>query len=635
MKTRSKLLSLLFLSFVPLALLSGCDGPSTDGLLYNTKIHAVGSKAKMSSLLKEAEQENAKAYSGSGFFNTDGGPVAEDSGSGSRDYVDTNEQVEGVREGDIVKTDGYDIYYAPRYHNVIRVVAVEDDYDVTLARTIELGNTYVESLYLLDEYLVVIGYTYEEDLGYGDEEVMYYRWWSPTGTVMVIDRSTFDVVYQLITDSFFMDHRMIENSVFLVSHKYLYYGETEYEYRPIYKETRDGITEVEYLDYDSMYYFDDSPTFGMNVLTGIKITDEPDDIFYTSNAYLGASASYKKMYVSATDMYLVESVYHYDDNSYWTTSVISQYVLDIDNANSSYVAAAIVAGISLNQFSIDVYDGFLRVATTEREASWAFLEFFGWSSENKITNHLFILKVVAESESFELIGHMSEGLGKPNEEIKSVRFEGETAYIVTFLLTDPLYIIDLSKPSEPTIAGQIVQEGFDTYQHEWGAGNLIGIGYDADQFGSITGMKISAYNVTSGEEETLQTFAIFSYGYSDNSSWSYGYSEALYNHKSLLLSVEKGYLGFAVEAMEYGYTDGAERDWYYHYHSYYYLFKIDFSRENPIADPIIIQHPTSDDYYLGVDRGVMIDDYVYTLSDYGVITYSLAADAIVEPPLIF
>lgn len=452
---------------------------------------------------------------------------------------------------------------------------------------------------------------------------------------MVIDRSTFDVVYQLITDSFFMDHRMIENSVFLVSHKYLYYGETEYEYRPIYKETRDGITEVEYLDYDSMYYFDDSPTYGMNVLTGIKITDEPDDIFYTSNAYLGASASYKKMYVSATDMYLVESVYHYYDNSYWTTSVISQYVLDIDNANSSYVAAAIVAGISLNQFSIDVYDGFLRVATTEREASWAFLEFFGWSSENKITNHLFILKVVAESESFELIGHMSEGLGKPNEEIKSVRFEGETAYIVTFLLTDPLYIIDLSKPSEPTIAGQIVQEGFDTYQHEWGTGNLIGIGYDADQFGSITGMKISAYNVASGEEETLQTFAIFSYGYTDNSSWSYGYSEALYNHKSLLLSVEKGYLGFAVEAMEYGYTGGAERDWYYRYHSYYYLFKIDFSKENPIADPIIIQHPTSDDYYLGVDRGVMIDDYVYTFSDYGVITYSLAADAIVEPPLIF
>ncbi|MDD3938264.1 MAG: beta-propeller domain-containing protein [Bacilli bacterium] len=636
MKMHHRWLSLLFFSFLPLALLSGCDGPANNGLLNSTRIHTVGSKAKMNSLLKEAEAESTKSYGGIGFFDSDNGPVAEDSGSGSRDYVDTNEQVAGVKEGDIVKTDGYDIFYAPRYHNVIRVVSVEDNYDVTLARTIELGSTYVESLYLLDKYLVVIGYTFEEELGYGDEEAMYYRWWSPTGTVIVIDRTTFEIAYRLITDSFFMDHRVIDNSVFLVSHKYLYLGDVEYEYRPIYKETREGVTYIEYLGYDSMYYFDDSPVYGMNVLTGIKITDDAEDIFYTSDAYLGASSSYKKMYVNATDMYLIESVYHYEDNSYWTSSVISQFALDVDSASSAYVAAGIVLGISLNQFSVGVYDGYLRVATTERKASWTIMEFFGWTSESTITNHLFILRVVEESEAFELIGHLSEGLGKPNEEIKSVRFEGETAYIVTFLLTDPLYIIDLSDPSNPVIDGQIEQEGFDTYQHEWGEGNLIGIGYNADQFGSVTGMKISAYNVAQDEEETIQTYEIFSYGYTDDASWSYGYSEALYNHKALLLSVSKGYLGFAVEAVEYGYEDGvSERDWYYRYHSYYYLFKIDFSEENPIADPIIIEHPTSDDYYLGVDRGVMIDDYVYTLSDYGVITYSLSGGAVVDPPLSF
>lgn len=637
MKMRSRWSSLLLLTLMPFALLSGCRGSGNDGLLNNTKIHSVESKSKMSALLKEAEEENSKSYGGIGFFdNGTNSPVAEDSGSGSRDYVDTNEQVEGVKEGDIVKTDGYDIFYAPRYHNVIRVVSVEDNYDVTLARTIELDNTYVESLYLLDKYLVVIGYTFDEELGYGDEESMYYRWWSPTGTVVVIDRTTFEIAYRLITDSFFMDHRVIDNSVFLVSHKYLYLGDVDYEYRPMYKETREGVTDVEYLDYESMYYFDGSPAYGMNVLTGIKITDDADNIFYTADAYLGASASYKKMYVNASDMYLVESIYHYEENAYWTTSVISQFALDIDSASSSHVASGIILGISLNQFSVDVYDGYLRVATTERKASWTVLEFLGWRSESTITNHLFILKVVKENEAFDLIGHLSEGLGKPNEEIKSVRFEGETAYIVTFLLTDPLYIIDLSNPAEPAIDGQIIQEGFDTYQHEWGVGNLIGIGYDADEFGSITGMKISAYNVVQGEEKTIQTYEILSYGYADDASWSYGYSEALYNHKALLISVPKGYLGFAVEAMEYGYQDeGMGREWYYRYHSYYYLFKIDFTKENPIAEPIIIQHPTSQDYYLGVDRGVMIDDYVYTLSDYGVITYSLTGGVVVEPPLLF
>jgi uncharacterized secreted protein with C-terminal beta-propeller domain len=396
------------------------------------------------------------------------------------------------------------------------------------------------------------------------------------------------------------------------------------------------VTEVEYLDYDSMYYFDDSPAYGMNVLTGIKLSDDANEISYNADAYLGATASYKRMYVNLSDMYLVESVYHYEDNSYHTTSIISQYSLDIQNASSSYVAAVIVAGISLNQFSLDVYDGYLRVATTERSATWSILDFFGWMSETNITNHLFVLKLDEEKETFDLIGHISDGLGKPNEEIKSVRFEGETAYIVTFFLTDPLYVIDLSNPVTPSIQGEIIQEGFDTYQHEWGVGNLIGIGYDADEFGSLTGMKISAYNVSSNEEETLQTYNIFSYDYTSESTWSYGYSEALYNHKALLLSVEKGYLGFAVEAMEYGYiNEDSGRDWYYRYHSYYYLFRIDFTKDNPILDPIIIHHPSSEDYYLGVDRGVMIDDYVYTMSDYGVITYSLIDKSIVDPPLVF
>ncbi|MFA7020529.1 MAG: beta-propeller domain-containing protein, partial [Bacilli bacterium] len=478
MKMHSKLMSLIVLSLMPVALLSGCDGPSFDGLVNQTKVHTVGSKAKMNSLLEEAKDESARSDGDWGFFNGDITAAAEDSGGSTRDYVDTNEQVEGVKEGDIVKTDGFDIFYAPRYHNVIRVVSVEDNYDVTLAHTIELENTYVESLYLFEKYLVVIGYTFEEELGYGDEQEMYYRWWSPTGTVTVINRLTYEVDYRLISDSFFIDHRVIDNSIFLVSHKYLYYGNVEYEYRPTYKVTKNSVTEVEYLDYDSMYYFDDSPAYGMNVLTGIKLSDDANEISYNADAYLGATASYKRMYVNLSDMYLVESVYHYEDNSYHTTSIISQYSLDIQNASSSYVAAVIVAGISLNQFSLDVYDGYLRVATTERSATWSILDFFGWMSETNITNHLFVLKLDEEKETFDLIGHISDGLGKPNEEIKSVRFEGETAYIVTFFLTDPLYVIDLSNPVTPSIQGEIIQEGFDTYQHEWGVGNLIGIGYD-------------------------------------------------------------------------------------------------------------------------------------------------------------
>ena len=209
--------------------------------------------------------------------------------------------------------------------------------------------------------------------------------------------------------------------------------------------------------------------------------------------------------------------------------------------------------------------------------------------------------------------------------------------LTSFLASFDVISTSSSTASSPIIVGEILQPGFDTYQHVLGDNRLIGIGYNADENGFVTGMKISAYNVLSGEEETLQTYNIFSYDYSSGTSWSYGFSEALYNHKALLVSVERGYFGFAVQAYEYGYVEssGSGGSWYAIYHSYYYLFKIDFANEDPIADPIIIEHPSSNDYYVGVDRGLMIDDYVYTLSDQIVITYSLVDARILEPHLVF
>jgi len=628
---------LMALAFMSIALLSSCSGSPFDGLAKATTIHAVKTKAKMKALVDEAE----KAYDWH-YFNGVDVAIEDGSGdkgsSGSRDYIDTNNQVDGVAEGDIVKTDGYEIYYAPRYHNVIRVMSVDDNYLVSLAATIDLGNTYVDSMYLLEDYLVVIGYTYEEsDPLEGGEDTICYRWWEPTGTVLVIDRTSLQVVYKLVLDSYFMDHRIIDDSLFLVSHKYIYYWDEKYEYRPAFVEVQDGETTEVNLGYDDVYYFDDTPAYGMNVLTGLKLADDPSEITYSASGYLGAGADCKKMFVDATDLYLAESNYHYDDSSYYTTMTISQYALDIELAKLEYVAAVIVNGASLNQFSMDTYDGYLRVATTDRRASWSIADIWGWTSTSQVDNHLYILRLNEESRTFDVIGHLSENLGKPGEDIKSVRFSGEVAYVVTFLRSDPLYIIDLSDPTNPEIAGEILQAGFDTYQHPWDEGHLIGIGYDADEDGAVTGMKISAYNVSEGEEEAIQTYKILTYDWSSSTSWTYGFSEALYNHKAILVSPAKGVLGFAVEAYEYGYrsTDGNDQEWYSIYHSYYYLFDIDFGRENPISEPVIIEHPVSEEYYIGVDRGVMIEDFLYTLSDNGVITYSLAEGNIVDPPLTF
>ena len=72
-----------------------------------------------------------------------------------------------------------------------------------------------------------------------------------------------------------------------------------------------------------------------------------------------------------------------------------------------------------------------------------------------------------------------EPIGKPNESIHGVRFQGERGYVVTFVRVDPLYALDLSKPTDPRILGELVIEGFSDYLHPVGNNLLIGIGMQA------------------------------------------------------------------------------------------------------------------------------------------------------------
>ena len=102
---------------------------------------------------------------------------------------------------------------------------------------------------------------------------------------------------------------------------------------------------------------------------------------------------------------------------------ISQYRLDIDHADFEFVAAGIVEGGMLNQFSMDYYQGYLRVATTNQGARWTISSNNEWEWQNYeriVDNHLYVLKLNANKNGFNLISHISEGLGKPQESIQSV-----------------------------------------------------------------------------------------------------------------------------------------------------------------------------------------------------------------------
>jgi len=105
------------------------------------------------------------------------------------------------------------------------------------------------------------------------------------------------------------------------------------------------------------------------------------------------------------------------------------------------IAVGEVLGRLLNQFSMDEYEGYLRVATT-----------FGDE------NDLYVL-----NEKLEIVGSI-KGFGK-TERIYAVRFIADRGYIVTFRQTDPFFVVDLSDPSKPEIKGELKIPGFSSYLH--------------------------------------------------------------------------------------------------------------------------------------------------------------------------
>jgi hypothetical protein len=129
-------------------------------------------------------------------------------------------------------------------------------------------------------------------------------------------------------------------------------------------------------------------------------------------------------------------------------------------------------------------------------------------------------------------------------------------------------------------------------------------------------------------------------------TWSWAYSEALYNHKAILVSEEENVFAFSVNAWAGGYktvepsepnadtgSDEPREDsyeYFYEYHSLYLIFRFDFSRDEPILEPHIIEHPTSEIDYVSIDRGVMINDVIHTISNRQIVSYSLTQEAIVQ-----
>jgi uncharacterized secreted protein with C-terminal beta-propeller domain len=203
------------------------------------------------------------------------------------------------------------------------------------------------------------------------------------------------------------------------------------------------------------------------------------------------------------------------------------YKFRIADDGLEYVGRARQPGVVVNQFSFDEYQGDLRLAMKSTDGS----------------------RVVVLDSDLNEIG-ASSYVAK-GEQLYSSRFIGDRAYFVTYLVTDPLYVVDLSDHRQPQIVGELKIPGYSTYLHPYDETHLIGIGMDSeetvlrDDFGKVigrssrvTGMKMALFDVSN--VNSPKQISQVKIGDSTTSS------AILTNHKALLFSLKEQLIAIPV-----------------------------------------------------------------------------------------
>ncbi len=529
-------------------------------------------------------------------------PATESSSS----YSQTNVQVEGVDEADIVKSDGTYLYIV-RQDSVTGAgeLLIVKAYPVEEAKVLSKiswgNNKYISGIYINEDKLVVFISTWD-NVKVMKESAEYYYSQNKMGIEIydLQNREIPTLARNITLDGYYMNSRMIGKYVYVVSEFPTYSVPDE-----IILPTISMNGEEKKVDPTEVYY-PNTPDVAYSFTTIFSFNTQDDSQAPVQKTVLTGSAS--NIYVSLDNIFLTLTKYNYNQmeqtQEYSEETMI--YRVKIEDGDIKLEAEGSVPGHILNQFSMDEYNGYFRIATTTGQV------FFWGQGSSEQVNHLYVL-----DQSLKLVGKV-ENIAQ-GEKIYSVRFMGEQAYMVTFKKVDPFFIIDLKDPANPVILGWLKIPGFSDYLHPLDKNHIIGLGKDAvpaeeGDFAWYQGIKISVFDVTnvSAPIETSQ-FKIGDRGTD---------SPALSDHKAFLFKKDTGLmvipvLVYKINEEQYSGEIPANA---YGEPAWQGAYVFNVSSDNGIVFKGRITHIDgllSEGKYDGSDfiqRALYIDKYLYTLS---------------------
>ncbi|MDP3387144.1 MAG: beta-propeller domain-containing protein [Eubacteriales bacterium] len=487
-----------------------------DTVMVNEVKTKIGQAIKVSSMM-----ELNRIISGMTLYATERDAKNESLAPSAGDFSDTNEQVAGVNEADVIKTDGKYIYvalgksikiYLANNGKPILTDEIEMSVDPDTGQYIQLTEMYVDG-----DRLVVLGarnsfYDWirpiPEPMESTERSIMPYREnksYTYCGIYSIDQNGKSHLIKELEIEGSLLSSRKIDNVVYLVTNKYLYYNIDSDNFIPTFRDTTQN-NDYKQIPIDRIMYYPNRLSSNYLIISAIDIMDDKEPA--SINAFLGSGnlvyMSNNALYVAGNDFYTI----------WGTITNVSKF--NVIGTKIGFAGGGMVDGSILNQFSMDEFEGNLRVATTN------------WQQDSK--NAVYIL-----DGSLNQIGSI-ENIA-PTERIYSTRFMGDKGYIVTFRQIDPLFVLDLSDPTAPKITGELKIPGFSNYLHPISQDVLLGIGQDVDEKnGTQLGIKLSLFDVSDqGKPREINNLVLGSSG---------SYAEVLNNHKALMLNPDKDMIAF-------------------------------------------------------------------------------------------
>ena len=534
----------------------------------------------------------------SGFFaqRSEGAPSADGSGTKPNSYSTTNIQVAGVDEADIVKTDGMYIYTTSNDfsngQNHVYIVKADPQDPRVIAKIALANNTYLAGMFLSQDSsrLVIIGSQYQV-YAY---KIMIYPPPSVKTFINVYDIS--DKVHPILARNVtlsgsYFNSRMIGNYVYAVVSESAYVLENGTLPLPkVYTET--VVTDVA----PSNIYYADKAYYGETLnnyftytsFIGLNIVNNEQELTNMTVLMGGAST----MYVSLDNIYVTYPVWNGEQGD--STAI---YRISVAQDKLAFEAKGSVAGYVLNQYSMDEFNGYFRLATTN------------WKETTE--NAVYVLNM-----NLTTVGALELKNAEVRETIQSVRFIWNKAYVVTFEQKDPFFVLDMSNPAAPKVAGKLEIPGYSSYLHPYDENHIIGLGMENST------VKLSLFDVTNvNAPREIAKYII-------EGDWTN--SEALNDPKAFLFDKAKELLVIPVSITRFGVVEpgaanatgkevGIATQGYW---QGAYVFKLTLTGGFELRGGVTHQdNNTSQQYYWygdysqNVNRALYIDNTLYTVSN--------------------